>query len=1466
MTVTPSRQSSSDSTRAPSPELQQGSKLTGSTSHGSKAQRPDFENTETETTLQQYKRQLQRSLDLRKARGIEPATASLSVSWKHLSVRGLGGRDDLIFAPTVGSMFAGPITSIKDKRHMRKLAEAKKQQAKAEGLVDEKAEQEQERLANEDDRQLSKGERFLIDDFSGIVKPGEVLLVVGRPGAGCTTFLKTLAGLTQGFSGIDGEIRYGSQLYNKGTRPIKSTVQFVSEVDIHDPNLYVGRTMDFALANKTPARSSRPLKDDEATVPSAEEYDKEMKATLLKIFGLEHTVNTRVGDEYVRGVSGGEKKRTSLAEALTTRASIQCYDQPSRGLDANTALEFAKIVRIQADVTKAAVAMTLYQASNAIYDLVDKVLVVAEGHLLFYGPRSEARAYMENMGFNCPDGANIADYLTSVTVASERKVREGYEDQIPKTIPEFARRYRESDIAKRMQQELESYLGNTQALEQETQDAHAVVQREKHKYAIKREPHTVSFGRQVKASIVREAQQRWGDKWTFWARQGTTLIQSLIAGSTFYMAPQTTAGLFTRGGVIFLSLLFPSLISLAETTSAFENRGVLAKHKAFSMYRPSAVVMAQTLADIPIFIPQLAIFCVVIYFMSGLKMEAGAFFIYYLFVFVTTLSTAAFFRFIGNSFSTFNNASKVSGLMFSILVTMAGYIIPIPAMKGWIAWFRYVNPVFYAFEAVMSSEFRGQTFDCVPPQLAPYGPGYEGQPAGCSVAGSLPDATSVEGEAYLETALRLSYAHIWRNLGIIIGLWLACLAACMYAAERIPAAGSTKAFLVYKRGGGRRFIKANRSDEDKASSDSAANGEKKKKDHTESVAAAHTVFTWKDLSYTVQADGKPKKLLDNVQGWCKPGELTALMGSSGAGKTTLMDVLAQRKTEGEIIGEVLINGQQLPLSFQRTTGYCEQLDIHMPQATVRESLEFSALLRQPRNLSRQEKLDYVDVIIDLLEMHDIEDAIVGTPGNGLGVEQRKRLTLGVELVARPTLLFCDEPTSGMDGQSSYKIAQFLRKLSAAGQSCCVVIHQPSAQLFSMFDNLLLLKAGGRTVYFGKVEEVANYFAEQGIEFPKDVNPAEMMIDVVSGDLARDRDWAEVWNKSEQAQWVTKELERLKQENQDKPAGREDDGYRFAMPLWQQVKLVTTRASVQLFRNTEYIQNKFYLHMGAALFNGFCFIKIGDSYSNLQDRLFTIFQFIFVAPGVIAQLQPKFLANRDIYEKRERKAAIYSWVAFIVGEIVAEIPYLLICAFIYWVCWYPVVNFTWRARAVAPFYLQMTLYEFLYTGLGQAISAYSPNATFAALVNPLVISILTIFSGVLIPYQAITAFWRYWLYWLNPFNYLMGGLLVFPVWNAEVRCKPSELGRFTPPNGETCGSYMADFLSRTSGYVENPDSTSDCAYCIYSRGSEYLASLNKPEYYYGWRDIGITALFVLGLYGLVFVMMRLRTKATKRASK
>ena len=189
----------------------------------------------------------------------------------------------------------------------------------------------------------------------------------------------------------------------------------------------------------------------------------------------------------------------------------------------------------------------------------------------------------------------------------------------------------------------------------------------------------------------------------------------------------------------------------------------------------------------------------------------------------------------------------------------------------------------------------------------------------------------------------------------------------------------------------------------------------------------------------------------------------------------------------------------LPKSFQRATGFAEQMDIHEPTATVRESLRFSALLRQPKDVPVEEKYAYCENIIDLLEMRDIAGATVGSMGSGLNQEQRKRLTIAVELASKPELLlFLDEPTSGLDSLAAFNIVRFLRRLADAGQAVLCTIHQPSAVLFEEFDDLLLLQRGGRVVYNGELgpdsKTLINYFESNGgKQCPPDANPAEVCL-------------------------------------------------------------------------------------------------------------------------------------------------------------------------------------------------------------------------------------------------------------------------------------------------------------------------------------------------------------------------------------
>lgn len=490
--------------------------------------------------------------------------------------------------------------------------------------------------------------RTILQDSHGCVKPGEMLLVLGRPGAGCTTLLKVLSNRREGYAEIHGDVKYGT-LDHKQAAQYRGQIVMNTEEELFFPTLTVGQTIDFATRMKVPYHFP-------GNVQSAEEFQRQNREFLLKSMGISHTRDTKVGNEFVRGVSGGERKRVSIIECLATRGSIMCWDQSTRGLDASTALEYTRAIRALTDIFGLSSIMTLYQAGNGIYDLFDKVLVLDEGLETYYGPMTEARPFMERLGFVCEDAANVADFLTGVTVPTERRIRPGFEDRFPRNAEEIRAAYEASEIKARMASEYD--FPSTDEARDFTENFKTSVTYEKHPSLPKHSPLTTSFYTQVRACVKRQYQILLGDKATFFIKQGSTIVQALIAGSLFYDAPTNSAGLFTKGGALFFSLLFNSLLAMSEVTDSFVGRPILAKHKSFALYHPAAFCIAQIAADIPVLLFQVSTFSVIIYFMASLESSASAFFTFWFVLLSTTMTMTAFFRAIGASFPNFDAASK----------------------------------------------------------------------------------------------------------------------------------------------------------------------------------------------------------------------------------------------------------------------------------------------------------------------------------------------------------------------------------------------------------------------------------------------------------------------------------------------------------------------------------------------------------------------------------------------------------------------------------------------------------------------------------------------------------------------------------------------------------------------------------------------------------------------------------------
>ncbi|KAK9760734.1 hypothetical protein K7432_014928 [Basidiobolus ranarum] len=895
--------------------------------------------------------------------------------------------------------------------------------------------------------ETKKGTKFdIIHNVTGYCPEGEMLLVLGRPGSGCTSLLRVLANSRQGFLDITGDVKFGG-ISAKNFGKYLGEAIYCMEEDAHYPELTVKETLGFALKMKTPAHRLPGI--------SRRDFQEDFMNTLLKIFGLKKQENTLVGNAWVRGLSGGERKRMTISEAMTARSAIATWDCPTRGLDSASALDYNKSLRIQCDSLNKTTISTLYQASDSIYNLYDKVMLLYLGRCIFFGPRDRAKDYFMEMGYTCEPRKSIPDFLTGITNPNERIVVEGFEGKVPESPEEFERYFQESQDYKVLLQNMSDYEARIEK-EQPAAEFKEYVKEIKQRGVPNSSVYSTNFYEQVIALTIRQFQILWGDKHALYERYLSVLIQGFVYGSVFYMMSLNSTGAFQRGGALLSSLLFNAFLSQAELPNVLAGRMTLQKHKSYAMYHPSAFHIARVVTDIPIVFVQCLMYSIIAYFMFGLDRDAGKFFVFLFTNVLITLTTTDLFRLLGNCSPSIFVAFQLTGICLITLITYCGYSIPYNKMHPWLYWIYWIDPYAYAFKALFTNEMRGLKFPCVPPLgLAPSGPGYDDAAHQvCVLAGAKPGELFVTGEAYLEAAYGYISSQMSVDIIAVLLFWLFFVACNMLAMEKINWVTGGFVKKVYKAG------KAPiHSDEEELKRVQEA--QQAYDNMGNSFAAEAGIFTWDSVNYTVPFQGGKLQLLNNCEGWIKPGQMTALMGSSGAGKTTLLDVLAKRKTIGVIEGDIFLNGNALNVDFERITGYVEQMDVHNPYLTVREALQFSAKMRQPMEVPLEEKYEYVETVLKMMEMQHLGDALIGMleAGVGISVEERKRLTIGMELVAKPTILFLDEPTSGLDSQSSYNIIKFIRKLADSGMALVCTIHQPSSILFEHFDRLLLLARG-----------------------------------------------------------------------------------------------------------------------------------------------------------------------------------------------------------------------------------------------------------------------------------------------------------------------------------------------------------------------------------------------------------------------
>lgn len=1328
-----------------------------------------------------------------------------------------------------------------------------------------------------------KGKRTIdiLQGLDGLVKPGEMLVVLGPPGSGCSTFLKTLTGETHGYEvGKDSDINYTGISFKEMHSSFRGEAIYTAEQDVHFPQMTVGDTLYFAAR----ARAPRHLPGD----VSKKQYAEHLRDVIMATFGIRHTINTQVGNEYVRGVSGGERKRVTIAEACLSGAPLQAWDNSTRGLDSANAIEFCKTLRVECEISNVAAMVAIYQAPQAAYDIFDKAIVLYEGRQIFFGDAKQAKQYFINLGFECPPRQTDADFLTSMTSSVERVPKKGMEDKAPRTPDEFAAAWKASPEYKALIAEIDAYnqqhpLGGEDA---EKFKASRKVQQARRQRL--KSPYTLSYGQQIQLCLWRGFKRLMADPSLTFTQLFGNFIMALVIGSVFYNLQDVTSSFFSRGALLFFAILMNAFGSALEILTLYAQRPIVEKHQRYALYHPSAEAYASMLTDIPYKVGNAIVFNLALYFMTNLRREPGRFFFFIMISFILTLVMSMMFRTIASVSRTLQQALTPAAILILAIVIYTGFAIPVPYMLGWSRWINYLDPVAYAFEALMCNEFHDRLFTC--DQLTPeYG---QLQNQVCAVAGAVAGQSSVQGSDFIRVSYEYVNSHKWRNFGILWVFMIGLGVMYLVSAELVSAKKSKGEILVFRRGHIPASLLQKQSDDAEANLTREKTGLDRQATQDQAmniIQRQEAIFQWRDVCYDIKIKSETRRILDHVDGWVKPGTLTALMGVSGAGKTTLLDVLATRVTMGVISGEMLVDGRPRDESFQRKTGYAQQQDLHLSTSTVREALTFSALLRQPAATPRQEKLEYVEEVIKLLEMEEYADAIVGILGEGLNVEQRKRLTIGVELAAKPELLlFLDEPTSGLDSQTSWSILNLLEKLTANGQAILCTIHQPSAMLFQRFDRLLFLAKGGKTVYFGEVGDnskvLTSYFERNGAEpCPPEANPAEWMLSVIGAAPGSytDIDWFDTWRSSPEYRAVQDELDTLKNErpglsrvqtrSKDKASYRE-----FAAPFAKQYVEVQKRVFQQYWRTPSYIFAKLSLCTLSGLFIGFSFFKAQNTRQGLQNQLFGLFMLFTIFGQLVQQIMPLFVTQRALYEVRERPSKTYSWKAFMLSNIIVELPWNLLAATLLFFCWYYPIGLYENAvptdsvheRGALMWLLVLSFLLFASTFAHMVIAGVDTAETGGNIAN-LMFSLTLIFCGVLAGPSQFPGFWIF-MYRLSPFTYLVEGMLATAVKDARVTCLPEDFLRFPPPAGQTCGEYLAPYLQQT-GYLEDPSSTTNCGLCQLDDTNLFLeqVSINPNN---AWRDFGIMFAYIvfnvfaaLALYWLVRMPKNKKNKKEKNTA-
>ncbi|EFA85150.1 ABC transporter G family protein [Heterostelium album PN500] len=1188
----------------------------------------------------------------------------------------------------------------------------------------------------------------LLNDFTFSLKPGRMVLLMGAPSSGKSILLRVLANRL-GKGHVEGELLFNGHPADPETHH-KDTI-YVPQEDRHIPLLTVKETLDFSAQCNMGSTVNQSTKDERVEL-------------ILSQLGLSHTKNTIIGNEFFRGISGGQKRRVTVANEFTKCPNLILMDEPTTGLDSATAFSVCSKVRTIANEAKASAMISLLQPSPELTNLFDDVMLLGEkGKICYFGPRESLLSYFESIGYRPLLDQPLAEFMQEIVedplkYAINRDTSNGeLSNSIANSEIHLDTLFKQSNIYQENINNLTTLLPTDVKL---------------HDFSKVENPLSPMWY-DIKLCMERQKKIMRILRMQFITRFIQATFMGFVVGSLFFQMGDTQADGRNRFGLLYFATVLHIWTTFSSVDEFYQLRSIYYDQKDGKFYRTFAYFITVVVSKFPIALIEAFLFSVTCYWISGFRARADTFIVFIICMALTNVIAQGVFQ----SASSFSDSQLVTSMVTPAVVILfmifSGYILPGVNIPNWWIWMYYLSPLKYVLDALASNEMYGRSFTCTPNEVIP--------PASHPLA-SLPYPQGFanhsicpmqSGSDFLnEFGFNNNFYWRWIDIAIVIGFAIALFTA----------------FYI-----GITYVKFETKKPPRAIQQKKVKAKKDKKADKKKQLEGGCYMTFSKLGYTVEAkrnnpttnkkETVTLQLLKDVNGYVKPGTMLALMGPSGAGKSTLLDVLSKRKNMGVITGDIQINGANIfDLNITRFTGYVEQQDILSGNLTVREAIYFSALCRLPDSYLNADKLKLVDEILHVLSLTKLQDTKIGpNPTMGISLANRKKVSIGIELASNPHLLFLDEPTSGLDSAAALKVMNCVRKIALSGRTVICTIHQPSQEIFEQFDQLLLL-GKGEVVYFGETgvnsQTVLDYFAKQGHRCQADRNPSDFILEIAEHNPTEP---IAIYTASEEAANTAASLlnKTIVPSTVEVPKFKS----RYNASLSTQLYVLTKRAWINHIRRPQTILIRFCRSLIPSIVVGTMFLRLDNDQSGARNKLAMIYlSFLFGGMASISKI-PLVIEDRSVYY-REFSSGAYPSFLYIIAAVITDLPFICLTAFCFWIPFFWLTGMDpghngWKFFFTLLVYLLIVM---AYDNLAMVFALVLPTIPIAVLLSGMGLNFLGLFGGFFIPRVNIPSGWI-WMHWLTFTKYAFETLGVTELKDATFNC-PGGKGEYLIPVGNT----------------------------------------------------------------------------------